>query len=100
MAGLKGVEEDSQSGLAVHWCLKDHIPTSDTSGPEGTVPGIDRAEVGLTAEQQALRRAVREFASGEIAPYVDDCERAGRYPVELIQKIGRLGYLGAIVPPE
>ncbi|MBA2449538.1 MAG: acyl-CoA dehydrogenase family protein [Chloroflexi bacterium] len=61
---------------------------------------IDRADVGLTPEQQALRQAVREFARSEIAPYVDECERAGRYPIELIQKIGQLGYLGAIVPPE
>src|SRR3712207_6403936 len=61
---------------------------------------IDRAEVGLTPEQRALRQAVRELARSEIAPRVDEYEREGRYPLELIRTIGRLGYLGALVPPE
>jgi glutaryl-CoA dehydrogenase (non-decarboxylating) len=61
---------------------------------------IDRAEVGLTPEQRGLRQAVRELARSEIAPRVDEYEREGRYPLELIRTIGRLGYLGAIVPPE
>ena len=61
---------------------------------------IDRAEVGLTPEQRGLRQAVRELARSEIAPRVDEYEREGRYPLELIRTIGRLGYLGALVPPE
>ena len=39
---------------------------------------VDRAEIGLTPEQRALRRAVREFARAEIAPHVDELERTGR----------------------
>ena len=31
---------------------------------------------------------------------MDEYEREGRYPLELIRTVGRLGYLGAIVPPE
>jgi glutaryl-CoA dehydrogenase (non-decarboxylating) len=62
--------------------------------------GIDRADVGRTSEQQSLRRAVREVARSELAPHVDEYERAGRYPLDLLRTIGRLGYLGAIMPPE
>ena len=61
---------------------------------------VDGSEIGLTNEQAALRQAVREFARSEIAPRVDEYERAGRYPLDLVQAVGRLGYLGAIVPTE
>jgi alkylation response protein AidB-like acyl-CoA dehydrogenase len=61
---------------------------------------LDRAEIGLTPEQRALRRAVREFARAEIAPKVDDLERTGTYPRELVREVGRLGYLGCLIPPE
>jgi glutaryl-CoA dehydrogenase (non-decarboxylating) len=61
---------------------------------------IDRSEIGLTAEQRALRQAVREFARSEIAPRVDGYERTGRYPLELVRAVGRLGYLGAVIPTE
>jgi alkylation response protein AidB-like acyl-CoA dehydrogenase len=59
---------------------------------------VDRAEIGLTPEQRALRRAVREFARAEIAPHVDAYEREGRYPRELVREVGRLGYLGCLIP--
>ena len=61
---------------------------------------VDRAEIGLTPEQRALRRAVREFARAEIAPKVDEYERRGQFPTELIREVGRLGYLGCMIPPE
>ena len=57
------------------------------------VETVDRAEIGLTPEQRALRRAVREFARAEIAPKVDELERTGTYPRELVREVGRLGYL-------
>ena len=52
---------------------------------------LDRAEIGLTPEQRALRRAVREFARTEIAPQVDELERTGTYPRDLVGEMGRLG---------
>src|SRR3954454_24491657 len=61
---------------------------------------LDRAEIGLTPEQRALRRAVREFARAEIAPKVDELERLGQYPLDLVREVGRLGYLGCLIPPE
>jgi alkylation response protein AidB-like acyl-CoA dehydrogenase len=59
---------------------------------------VDRAEIGLTEDQRALRRAVREFARSAIAPHVDELEREGRYPLELIREMARLGYLAPILP--
>src|SRR5215218_3951038 len=74
------------------------MPRTEAASTEA--PSLDRAEIGLTPEQRALRRAVREFARAEIAPKVDELERLGQYPRELVREVGRLGYLGCLIPPE
>ena len=53
-----------------------------------------------TPDQIALRRAVREFAAAEIAPHVSDWDENQTFPLEVIKKLGRLGYMGAIFPEE
>jgi alkylation response protein AidB-like acyl-CoA dehydrogenase len=53
-----------------------------------------------TADQVQLRKAVREFAEGEIAPHVMEWDEAQTFPVEVIRKLGKLGYMGAIFPEE
>ena len=49
------------------------------------------ADFDLTPEQQAVRRAVREFAEREILPFVEEHETAERYPATLIEKLIPLG---------
>src|SRR5499427_11035251 len=51
-----------------------------------------------TPDQLALRRAVREFAEGEIAPHVMEWDEAQTFPLEVIRKLGKLGYMGSIFP--
>jgi alkylation response protein AidB-like acyl-CoA dehydrogenase len=51
-----------------------------------------------TPEQIQLRKAVREFAEAEIAPHVMEWDEAQTFPLEVIRKLGRLGYMGAIFP--
>jgi alkylation response protein AidB-like acyl-CoA dehydrogenase len=53
-----------------------------------------------TAEQIHLRRAVREFAQAEILPHVMEWDEAQTFPLEVVKKLGELGYLGAIFPEE
>ena len=53
-----------------------------------------------TAEQKQLRREVRDFATAEIAPHVMEWDEAQTFPLEVIKKLGKLGYLGAIFPEE
>jgi alkylation response protein AidB-like acyl-CoA dehydrogenase len=53
-----------------------------------------------TPEQIHLRKAVREFAEAEIAPFVMEWDEAQTFPLEVIRKLGRLGYMGAIFPEE
>ncbi len=60
---------------------------------------LDRmADFDLAPEQRLVRRAVREFAEKEILPHVERHEREARYPLELIQKLVPLGYLGPMIP--
>ena len=53
-----------------------------------------------TPEQIALRKAVREFAEGEIAPHVMEWDEAQTFPLDTVRKLGRFGYMGAIFPEE
>jgi len=50
----------------------------------------------LTAEHEALRSVVREFAIQEIAPHVEEWDRAHHFPVEIVHRMGELGLIGAI----
>ncbi len=53
-----------------------------------------------TPEQIQLRKAVREFAEAEIAPHVMEWDEAQTFPLEVVRKLGKLGYMGAIFPEE
>ena len=53
-----------------------------------------------TPEQEQLRKSVREFAEAEIAPHVMEWDEGQVFPLEVIRKLGRLGYMGAIFPEE
>ncbi len=55
-------------------------------------------DFSFTDEQQQLRRTVREFAEGEIAPHVMEWDEASRFPAEIIPKLADLGLLGVIFP--
>src|ERR1043165_8771702 len=53
-----------------------------------------------TPDQLHLRKAVREFAEAEIAPHVMEGDENETFPLEVIKKLGQLGYMGAIFPEE
>ena len=53
-----------------------------------------------TPEQIQLRKSVREFAEAEIAPHVMEWDEAQTFPMEVVRKLGQLGYLGAVFPEE
>jgi alkylation response protein AidB-like acyl-CoA dehydrogenase len=56
------------------------------------------ADFDLTPEQRQVRSAVREFAEKELLPHVERHEREARYPLEGIQKLVPLGFLGPLIP--
>jgi alkylation response protein AidB-like acyl-CoA dehydrogenase len=55
-------------------------------------------DFSYTDEQQQLRKSVREFAEREILPHVMEWDEAGKFPMDIIKELGRLGLMGAIFP--
>ena len=54
----------------------------------------------LTAEQEAVRAMVRDFARTEIGPRVMEWDEAQTFPRDVMAKLGELGMLGVLVPEE
>src|SRR4051812_12296142 len=54
----------------------------------------------LSEDQELLRRAIRGFAEGEIAPGAAERDEQGRFPSELIPKLAAQGLLGILAPEE
>jgi acyl-CoA dehydrogenase len=51
-------------------------------------------------EHEQLRESVGRFVRNEIAPHVDEWERAREFPRELYERCGELGFLGLKYPEE
>ena len=50
----------------------------------------------LFSEQERLvRDSVRTFVQEQVIPIIDDCYLEGRFPIQLVGAMGKLGYLGA-----
>ena len=47
-----------------------------------------------------LQRTVREFAEGEVAPVAEELDRTKSFPYEIVEKMGRLGWMGIPFPEE
>src|SRR3954466_13312299 len=54
----------------------------------------------LSREHEEFRRSVREFAAAEIAPYAAQWDRDHHFPVDVVQKMGKLGLFGLTSPEE
>ena len=51
-------------------------------------------------EHEQFRQTVRKFAEKELAPFVDEWEKAETFPNEVFKRAGELGILGAHYPEE
>lgn len=54
----------------------------------------------LTEEQSMIRKMMREFAEGEVAPGADERDRTGTFPKEIFEKLAGLGIMGLPFPEE
>ena len=57
-------------------------------------------DFALSKEQLMIQQMVREFAQNEIEPIVAEYEAEGRFPEEIIKRLGEIGILGMTVPKE
>lgn len=54
----------------------------------------------LTAEQQAVRDAARQFAEAELGDRIAPYDERHEFAWPIVARLGALGFLGALVPPE
>jgi alkylation response protein AidB-like acyl-CoA dehydrogenase len=54
----------------------------------------------LSPDHELIRRTVREFAEGEVAPVAEQLDRTKSFPYEIVQKLGALNLMGIPFPEE
>ncbi len=52
----------------------------------------------LSADHELIRRTVRDFAEGEVAPVAEELDREKRFPYEIVAQLGELGLMGIPFP--
>ena len=54
----------------------------------------------LTAEQELLRRTVRDFSESRVEPVAEELDREERFPYELVAEMAELGLMGIPIAEE
>src|SRR5260221_13469249 len=73
-------------------------PSSSVGADAGaTLAAVD---LDLSSEHQLLRSTIRDFMVAEVAPVVDEHEREHRFPVEVVRRLGEMGWLGIPIPED
>jgi alkylation response protein AidB-like acyl-CoA dehydrogenase len=57
-------------------------------------------DLDLSAEHQLLRQTIRDFMEKEVAPVVEEHEREHKFPVEVVRRLGEMGWLGIPIPED
>jgi len=54
----------------------------------------------LSSEHQLLRQTIRDFMEKEVAPVIEEHERDHKFPVEVVKRLGEMGWLGIPIPED
>src|SRR5271154_3993820 len=54
----------------------------------------------LSPDHELIRRTVREFAEGEVAPVAEELDRTKSFPYAIVAKLGQLNLMGIPFPEE
>ncbi len=54
----------------------------------------------LSPDHELIRRTVREFAEGEVAPVAEELDRTKAFPYEIVRQLGKLNLMGIPFPQE
>jgi alkylation response protein AidB-like acyl-CoA dehydrogenase len=57
-------------------------------------------DLDLPAEHQLLRSTIRDFMLKEVAPVIEEHEREHKFPIEVVRKLGEMGWLGIPIPED
>lgn len=58
------------------------------------------ANINLNEEQEMVRSTAREFSEKEIKPVASENDKNHRFPKEIVEKLGELGFMGMVAPEE
>jgi len=54
----------------------------------------------LSDNHRLIQETVRDFARNEVAPVAEELDREKRFPYEIVEKLGELGFMGIPFPEE
>ena len=57
-------------------------------------------DLDLPSEHQLLRSTIRDFMENEVAPVIEEHEREHKFPVEVVRRLGEMGWLGIPIPED
>ena len=57
-------------------------------------------DLDLSSEHQLLRTTIRDFMEKEVAPVIEEHEREHKFPVEVVRRLGEMGWLGIPIPED
>lgn len=57
-------------------------------------------EFKFSPELEELREEARSFAEGEVGPRVEEVEKTGKIPGDLLKRLSELGYAAVLIPKE
>ena len=49
----------------------------------------------FSEDELLVRRTARDFVEDNIVPIIEECFREGRFPRELVPRMGEMGFFGA-----
>ncbi|MFL5836727.1 MAG: acyl-CoA dehydrogenase family protein [Solirubrobacteraceae bacterium] len=55
-------------------------------------------DIDLSDDHRLIRRTVREFAEGEVAPVAEELDRNKRFPYDIVRQLGDLNLMGIPFP--
>ena len=60
-------------------------------------PGVDFIDFDslLSDEEKLARQTARQFVDERVLAIIEECNRDGRFPVDLLPEMGELGFFGA-----
>src|SRR4051794_41627424 len=54
----------------------------------------------LSPDHELIRRTVRDFAEGEVAPVAEELDKTKAFPYDIVRQLGDLGLMGIPFPEE
>lgn len=54
--------------------------------------------LAFTETQRLIQQTARDFARKEVAPKAEEIDREARFPIELVRRLGELGFMGMFIP--